>query len=165
MFGSTLIVSNRAFAFRPDFDAARRCPSQFWADVVLADGGRRRTQRDGRRELSMKPRFLVRCVAAWIGLSGTDPLGSLSDGSSPSGSSNGSNSSRGLCSTSSAGGSKPERFHHVFDLRQVAELVQPEPNQEFPGRRVQERTADHFLAADDLDQVPLEERAQHARRC
>ena len=46
-----------------------------------------------------------------------------------------------------------------------AELVQPEPNQEFPGRRVQERTADHLLASDDLDQVPLEERVQHARRC
>ena len=41
-------------------------------------------------------------------------------------------------------------------------IVQPEPDQELLGRRVHERPADHLLAADDLDQVPLEQRVQHA---
>ena len=44
-----------------------------------------------------------------------------------------------------------ERLGHVLDLRQIAQVVQPEANQEFLGRRVQERPADDLLAADDLD--------------
>ena len=57
-----------------------------------------------------------------------------------------------------------ERFGHVLDLRQVAQVLQPEPNQEFLGRRVEERPADDVLAADDLDQVTLEQRREDARR-
>ena len=45
-----------------------------------------------------------------------------------------------------------------------AEVVQPEPDQEFLGGRVEKRPADDLLAADDLDQVPLEQRVEHARR-
>ena len=44
------------------------------------------------------------------------------------------------------------------------QIVQAEPDQEFLRRRVHERPADHLLAADDLDQVPLEQRVQHAGR-
>ena len=51
-----------------------------------------------------------------------------------------------------------ERLRHVLDLRQVGQIVQAEADQEFLGRGVQERPADHLLAADDLDQVPLEQR-------
>jgi hypothetical protein len=39
MFGSTLIVSNRAFAFRPDFGCGVALPQSIRADVVLVDGG------------------------------------------------------------------------------------------------------------------------------
>jgi hypothetical protein len=46
-----------------------------------------------------------------------------------------------------------ERFRHVFDLRQIVEIVQAEANQKFLRRRVEERPADDLLAADDLDQV------------
>jgi hypothetical protein len=38
MFGSTLIVSNRAFAFRPNFGCGLRLPRSIAADVVLMDG-------------------------------------------------------------------------------------------------------------------------------
>src|SRR6476659_6896765 len=56
-----------------------------------------------------------------------------------------------------------ESLGHVFDLRQLAQIVQAESNQELFRRRVQERTSDHLFAADDLDHVPLEERIQDAR--
>jgi hypothetical protein len=42
------IVGNRAFAFRPDFDAAA-LPQSIQADVLVDGGGA--AQRDGRREL------------------------------------------------------------------------------------------------------------------
>ena len=45
------------------------------------------------------------------------------------------------------------------------EVLQPEADQELLGRAVEERPADDVLAADDLDQVPLEQRRQHAARC
>ena len=38
MFGSTLIVSNRAFAFRPNFGCGPRLPRSIAADVFLIDG-------------------------------------------------------------------------------------------------------------------------------
>jgi len=38
MFGSTLIVSSRAFAFRPQFACGLRQPRSLVADVVLIDG-------------------------------------------------------------------------------------------------------------------------------
>lgn len=38
MFGSTLIVSNRAFAFRPDFGCGLTLARSILADVVLVDG-------------------------------------------------------------------------------------------------------------------------------
>ena len=45
---------------------------------------------------------------------------------------------------------------------EIGQVVQAEPDQEFLRRRVDERPADDLLAADDLDQVPLEQRVQHA---
>ena len=65
---------------------------------------------------------------------------------------------------SPAGGSKPSASAMSSILRQVVEVLEPESNQEFLGRRIEERTADDVLAADDLDQVPLEQRREHARR-
>ena len=55
-----------------------------------------------------------------------------------------------------------ERVRHLLDLRQIAEVVQPEPLEELARRRIHERTADDLLAADGLDQLPLDERRQHA---
>ncbi len=46
--------------------------------------------------------------------------------------------------------------------RLVAEIFQPEANQELLGRRVQKRTTDDVLAADDLNQVTFEQRREHA---
>ena len=55
-----------------------------------------------------------------------------------------------------------ERFGHVLDARQVVQIPQPESNQEFLRRPIEERPADDVLAADDLDQVPLEQRERGA---
>src|SRR5207248_7323864 len=51
-----------------------------------------------------------------------------------------------------------------LDLREVAEILEPEANQELLRRGLEEWAADDVLAADDLDQMPLEQRRQHARR-
>ena len=59
----------------------------------------------------------------------------------------------------------PERLGHVFDFRQIGQVVQAEPDQELLRRGVHERTPDDLLAADDLDEMPLEQRVQDARRC
>ena len=80
---------------------------------------------------------------------------------SDSGSSSGRSFFDGVCSTSS-GALEAERLGHVLDLGQIVDLVQAESNQEFLGGRVEERPADDLLAADDLDQMPLEQRVQHA---
>src|SRR5207247_648827 len=48
------------------------------------------------------------------------------------------------------------------DLRQVAEVIETEALEELARRAVHERTADHLLASDRLDQFPLDERREHA---
>ena len=58
-----------------------------------------------------------------------------------------------------------EGLRHVLDARQVVQVLEAEPNQEFLRRRIEERAADDVLAADDLDQMAFEQRGQHARRC
>src|ERR1700730_12018654 len=55
-----------------------------------------------------------------------------------------------------------ERLGHVLDLRQIAQIVQAEADQELFRRRVHERPADDLLAPDDFDEVTLEERVEHA---
>ena len=63
-----------------------------------------------------------------------------------------------------AGRIEPQRRRHVLDLGQVVQILQPEADQEFLGRAVEERPADDVLAADDLDQMPLQQRREHAGR-
>ena len=57
-----------------------------------------------------------------------------------------------------------ERLGHILHFGQIGQVVQSEPNQEFPRRGVEERPADHLLAANDLDQMPFEQGVGH-RRC
>src|SRR5260221_14653694 len=51
-----------------------------------------------------------------------------------------------------------EQLGHVFDLRQIRQVVESESLQEFARRAVQKRPADNLLAADDLDELPLHQR-------
>ena len=69
----------------------------------------------------------------------------------------------GVCSMRPAGGSKPSASAMSSIFGQVVQVLQAEADQELLRRRVDERPAHHVLAADDLDQVPLEQRRQHAR--
>ena len=57
-----------------------------------------------------------------------------------------------------------EQLRHVLDLRQVGQIVQAEAIEELARGAVQKRAADHLLAADDLDQMPFDQRAEHAGR-
>ena len=49
-----------------------------------------------------------------------------------------------------------ERLGHVLHLRQIGEIVQPEPDQELLGRRVEERAADD--TADRVMRMPFPEK-------
>ena len=51
----------------------------------------------------------------------------------------------------------------MAEVRQIGQVVEAEPNQEFLGGRVQEWPADDLFSADDLDEMPLEQRVEHAR--
>ncbi len=53
-------------------------------------------------------------------------------------------------------------LRELAERRQLAQLLQPEEQQEVGGRAVQERPADLLLLADDLHQVPLEQAAKRA---
>src|SRR5215203_5643910 len=57
-----------------------------------------------------------------------------------------------------------QRFGHVLDARQVRQVFEPEANQELFGRRVEEWATDNVLAADDLDQMSLEQCGEHTGR-
>ena len=57
---------------------------------------------------------------------------------------------------------EPERIRHLFHFREIAEIVQAEAIEELARGRVHERAAHHLLAADGLDQMPLDERRQDA---
>src|SRR5262249_10206830 len=56
----------------------------------------------------------------------------------------------------SRGRIEAERFRHVLNSRKVAQVVEAEPNQELLRRRIEKRTSNDILPADDLDQVTLE---------
>src|SRR2546428_131937 len=57
---------------------------------------------------------------------------------------------------------EPERVGDVLDSRKVRQILQSEPDQELPRRRVHERTPDNVLPAHDLDQMTLEKSREHA---
>ena len=58
-----------------------------------------------------------------------------------------------------------KRVGHLFDLRQIAEVVQPEAIEELTRRRIHERTADDLFAADGLDQTAARPASTARRRC
>src|SRR6185436_1394470 len=56
-----------------------------------------------------------------------------------------------------------EQLRHVLDLRQIREVVEAEASEDLAGRAVHDRTANDLLAANDLDELPLHQRPEHAR--
>jgi hypothetical protein len=92
------------------------------------------------------------------------PAGSSADAAiSPSVSSSGSTSSRGVCSISPAGGSKPSASAMSSIFGRSERSFSPNRMRNSFVVEYMKGRPDHVLAADDLDQVALQQRREHAR--